>query len=389
MRKQLLLLYYGDWIMIITLIVAFLLFIWRLTRKKDVSVQENFTDGKKLLFQRCEQYGLSGAVQKIFDENGIEKARDPDGWDIYLPCGYTSVEFELPKVKISNKEQIVFGIKGCDRMVAKNGLWELMQQKYGRDGAKQYVPETFLLDSPKEMELFQSQYNPDDVYIMKKNLQRQEGLKLVKGWDSIMSAAKEGDYRLVQELLKRPFQVNGRKINMRVYLLVICRPTEGGSKKTAYVYKNGFMYYTPKSYIVNSLERDVNITSGYVPRQVYQENPLSHEDFRQWLQMNGYNSEKLFSNINRLMARTMDAVHENLCTLPSLAQNTTFQLFGVDVAPDESLDVKLIEINKGPDLGAKDERDGRIKYEVEEDTFALLNAVKIDRPNGFIEIWTN
>ena len=38
-----------------------------------------------------------------------------------------------------------------------------------------------------------------------------------------------------------------------------------------------------------------------------------------------------------------------------------FQIFGADIAPDENLNVTIMEINKGPDIGFKDERDGNLK----------------------------
>ena len=75
--------------------------------------------------------------------------------------------------------------------------------------------------------------------------------------------------------------------------------------------------------------------------------------------------------------------------LSSLKNNVTFQLFGADVAPNEYLETQLIEINKGPDMGAKDERDKNLKMRVQEDLFDLLGVVKTNRKNGFKLVWTN
>ncbi len=88
-----------------------------------------------------------------------------------------------------------------------------------------------------------------------------------------------------------------------------------------------------------------------------------------------------------MMKGLMDAVHGPLCNMPALYNNTTFQLFGADVAPDENLDVKLIEINKGPDMGAKDTRDKNLKKQLQEDIFELLGVIKTNRKNDFELVW--
>jgi hypothetical protein len=47
-------------------------------------------------------------------------------------------------------------------------------------------------------------------------------------------------------------------------------------------------------------------------------------------------------------------------------------LFGSDVAPTADLLAHLMEINKGPDLDAKDERDKKVKTRVQEDIFKVI-----------------
>ena len=46
-----------------------------------------------------------------------------------------------------------------------------------------------------------------------------------------------------------------------------------------------------------------------------------------------------------------------------------------------------MEINKGPDMGAKGDRDKKIKLTVQEDIYQLLGLIKTGRKNGFNEIW--
>ena len=53
-------------------------------------------------------------------------------------------------------------------------------------------------------------------------------------------------------------------------------------------------------------------------------------------------------------------------------------LLGCDVAPDQYLNVKLMEINKGPDLSPKDQRDKELKYEMISETLAFIERFSID-----------
>ena len=48
--------------------------------------------------------------------------------------------------------------------------------------------------------------------------------------------------------------------------------------------------------------------------------------------------------------------------------------------------VKLIEINKGPDLGAKDKRDNLVKHSVVTDIFDIVGLVEKKQKNKFIRV---
>lgn len=65
------------------------------------------------------------------------------------------------------------------------------------------MPESYILDNYNEMELFRKKYNYNgkDIYILKKNVQRKEGLKLTKNYFEIINAYKD-DYRVAQNILE-------------------------------------------------------------------------------------------------------------------------------------------------------------------------------------------
>jgi len=352
---------------------------------------ENYVNRNKILFKRCNKYAISSVLSEVFKNNNIEKAdcsKDDKqcNWDIYLPCGYNGIESELLKVKTTNGEQIIFGIKGCDKIVSKNSLWSLLKNKYGREGAQQFMPDSYVLSDETDMEEFKKTAKKGDLYILKKNVQRQTGLKITGDINEILSYANDSQYRVAQYLLQDPFIISGRKINLRVYVLFICN--KNGTKQ-AFVHTNGFIYYTPKSYKPGSIDHDINITSGYVPRVVYEENPMTLKELRTYLYKDGHSPDTLFNNINNLIKNVMDAIGDSLCSQTVLNNNTSFQLFGADVAPNDKLVVHLMEINKGPDMSSKDKRDRAVKIKVQEDIFDKLGILKSKTPNEFIPVWNN
>ena len=79
----------------------------------------------------------------------------------------------------------------------------------------------------------------------------------------------------------------------------------------------------------------------------------------------------------------MKALNIPVCNKSNFKNNTSFQLFGADVAPDNNLNVKLIEINKGPDLNAKDKRDNEVKDKVVRDVFDITGVIKSNKVNEF------
>ena len=184
---------------------------------------------------------------------------------------------------------------------------------------------------------------------------------------------------------------------MRFYLLIVCQNNE----ISAYVHNEGFMYYTKSPFIKGTIRKGPNITTGYVERYVYQINPLTHGDLRKYLDDPDRNlnetetvvrnrnqkiSDVVFNRIYKMLSMVVFAVKDQICQNSNLKPYVTFQLFGCDVAFNDQLNPMIIEVNKGPDLGSKDERDGNVKMKVADDILKIIK-VKPDLMNGFIKIY--
>ena len=326
---------------------------------------------------------LPRAIKYALEKRNIKKVND-NSWDYYLPCEYTRCESNILAFQNENTGRKIFMIDGCDSIASKIAIWNLIKLEYN-EKAKDIMPNTFVLLNKKDKLDFIKFYkrkkkeNPKSKFILKNYQQRQEGLKLENDLEKILNAENKG-FILVQDFLENPYLISGRKINFRYYLLIICK----NDKIQAWVHKNGFVYYTPKPFEKFSMEFTRTITTGYIDRKIYEKNPLTLEDFRKYLGKE--KTIKFDKDAHNLLYFTMKALANKICSNKKLKKHTKFQLFGADLAPDENLNCKLMEINKGPDIGFKDDRDGDVKKKVINDIFTVVDN-DITKQHDFIKIF--
>ena len=297
--------------------------------------------------------------------------------DLYIPCSYNNITEEMNKISNITSNSRIFIIDNADQISSKYFLWKNLVDKYGRDQAEKFAPATYLLNNNIDIALLKARYSSNKLYIMKRNIQQQKGLHITNDLNDILKGWND-EYVVVQELLQNPYLIDGHKINLRFYILILCNNGE----IEGYIYPDGFVYYTPDKFKLNSTEDKHNITTGYIDRKIYERLPLTHEDLRTYLGKG--NANIMFANIYNMLAKVIDAIKPKVCRNNRFNQSITFQIFGADVAPNDKLEAQIIEINKGPDLGAKDERDGNIKRGVVDSTFVLLGL--IDGTTSWIKI---
>lgn len=365
---------------------------------------ENFENSKKVNYSSDCDY-VPELLGKVMSERNMTNNKDE--YDYFIPCSYNRCETDVLAFENKEEGKKIFLIDGCDWIASKLALWELLVEHHG-DKASQYMPTTHLLENKKDLENFPKHFvknaakNPGQMYVLKNYAQRQEGIKLTRDLDEIMGGLKNGWY-LAQDYIYNPFTIANRKINFRYYLLIVCR--KGNIE--GYIHKDGFIYYTPKHYDPDNMDFDRHITSGYIDRKVYKLNPLSLEDFRDYLDcsnrvesddINKWKclsnkksglSKKWDKNAEKLMHKVMEAISKKICKNKKLDNHVRFQLFGCDLAPDAELGVTLMEINKGPDLNAKDKRDKQIKMQVQQDIFKIIDPDNLDNLDNLEELVKN
>lgn len=365
--------------------------------------------------ESCKYY-MDETTSNVLDTTKINKTDDYKKAVLIFPCGYNNIDDEIKQLPINvdtyeKDKKRVFIIDGADEITAKNYLWKNILKHHGLTKALLMSPNTYLLTDPEKSEdikRLEKDHYPGKLYIMKKNVQRQTGLEIT---DDIEKIKKNADsYVLAQELLQDSYLVSGRKINLRVYIVVICYESE----TNVYVFNNGFMYYTKQMFTKGDKTPDNHITTGYVERDVYHKNPLTHTDFKLYLDMDENQkyhesnnpkvlseiektiktqglsiSKTVFDRIKKLIADIFITFKGRICRKNNtngepipIFKDYSVQIFGADVAINDQLQPQIIEINKGPDLSPKDDRDGTVKRKLVSDVLELLGLKTYSNENG-------
>lgn len=366
-------------VLVIVLLIIITIIIYLLLRYK-VSNQSNLN---VKWYHILHNNQLTIAIKDILSKNGIQETSQVKQGTIRFPSGYNNVEKELQDIP-DNTYTHIAGIIGMDYIVGKNYLWDVLKQHYPEDKLLTLVPKTYILSKSEDILNLLNESNGllslDKIFIFKKNIQRQEGLLLLKSnqitQDKINNMIKD-NFVIGQEYLDNPMIIDKRKCNLRVYLLLIIE----NNNLSAYIYDDGFMYYSQKEYSY-SVDPEVAITTGLQKdRTVYIRNPLTLKDLKNYLTKE--NSDKLFNNINKLLVNIINGTSK---TLKGHNGSINFSLFGCDIQPDKDLQVKLIEINKSPSLDPKDPRDSELKYNLQEDMLNIVGVIKNKLSNGFYKI---
>lgn len=336
---------------------------------------------------------LSKQEKELFRKNNIHYSAN--NWTFALPPNYKTVRSNLRKLKIKNNNQIIFGFPECDALVSKKGLAKQINKNYSKL-SQLLIPKTYVLSDYDDIRKFLKDYVPGKLYIMKNKKQRKEGLKLTNNFKDISTAIKAGSYSIVQQYIDDPFTINGRKLNLRIYLLVTYDKKNG---IVGYIHPYGKCIYTNKNYDKSSMDFENQITSYNLDPQIYSINfpinlnektkfyysklPLTTLDLMKYFTWMRKKNE--FENVTRKITAittfVLESAREKLSNLV-YDKNPHVQLFGMDFILDKNMKPYLMEINKGPQMSSCNRRDYELKYKVFEDIYGLIGLIK-NKKNRF------
>ena len=370
-------------IIIITLILILLnwaIFQWKNpTNPQDINIPSKIIASKT--YYKCEEKYHNRPTAEVLIDSSIERVDDYKDCDLYIPCGYNFVEMELYLIKDLKPTTIIYGIVGCDNIASKNNIWDILENQYGRKDAVNYMPLTFVVDNAEHILELRENHKKGDKYILKKNVQRKNGLFITDSIDYIMKNATSEEFVVIQKYIKEPLLINKRKLNIRIYVAIVYK----SRKVRMYLYEEGKCIYTNKDYLMDGADDDYerNITSVNLNDDIYLKNPLLLEDLRIYLNNvdankpdNANIGTKLLEDIYILIKNVCLPMKPEICNnYPNIIDNTCFQLFGGDIIVTRDYKPLLLEFNKGPSMATEIVKDQQMKKGLIEDTFKLAGVI--------------
>ena len=331
----------------------------------------------QITFYKCPHKPSGELLKMVMKENVM--VQNSQNHQLYMPCGYNYVEQELEKANINSP--YIFGLKGCDKIVSKNNLWKILESTFGRYGAAKIMPESFLIGDEIQYSQAHKEIRNGNPLICKKNLQRKLGIKFAFTEDELEQCRKE-DFKVAQKFLVDSWAIKNRKVNLRVYLLVVKKD----HNIHFYLHNNGKLLYT-KNHSSGKITFESHITSYQMDSELYEKEQMPHNlnELRKHLGKRDFNNlwNKIKNNI-KLLCESIATVFED----EQYNKKTCFQLFGLDVIVEKDHPY-ILEVNKGPDMIPKCYKDIQLKKQVYEDCFHRAGVVKkMFKRNGFGKIFS-
>jgi len=303
--------------------------------------------------------------------------------DLYIPCGYSNAElelFNLPREQVKHTK--IFAVSGCDIFAGKDTLWQTLEKVYSREGAKLLMPETYLTKLPNDLDLFERFYHPENIYILKKNIQRKEGILILNNLMNILQTIKhEPRYVIIQHYITNPFLIQKRKLNIRLYIAVVCTPSSG---LKVYLYTQCKCIYANQEYDPNNINNlEAHLTSLNLDTEIYNHLPETFTELQNYLGQLEYNY--IWKKINYKVKKIFFAIQKEKAICQDIKGNLNFQLFGMDVMLDDTMEPWILEFNKGPDMSYKTQKDEKLKKNLYQDLFCLVDLV-VDKNKCYPEM---
>lgn len=321
---------------------------------------------KHITYYMCLEKNPKKTLNSVLIKNGIK--RDNKKCDLYLPYNYVHIDKELNNIDIPVSKYI-FGVIGCSPINRKNDLWNILEKAYGRDGAKQIMPESFIINIPSQFEVAIQEVRRGNIIICKKNIERKMGLALVFTENDLIKS-KNDDFIVAQRFLKNTMQIHGRKMNMRLYYVI--RKYKG--KIQFFVTKNGNVLYT-KNKTGSDVTFETHITS-MMDVELYEKENMPH-DFKELKNIMGEEAYK------RIWGKIINKITDlSKAIVPLVSKNTKyenkvcFQLFGIDIILESNGEPYILELNKGPSMKIFHEKDKNLKESIFESTFQIAGLLK-------------
>lgn len=327
-------------------------------------------------YRRRRKYVIHGnngnsLVEKSLTARGWECSDNPDSFHLKWSEIKTHIDYD----NFQEGQQLVNHIPTSACITTKSGLLTSLRSYFGSPIFKgkcgeppadlsEFFPETFKLGDCRERERLLSIIGEDELWICKPtNSNQGKGIFLMKGKNDLIEYVDKRKKlkkdklarRIVQRYITNPLLLDGRKFDIRVYLLV------ASTRPFNVFFHTGYLRLTVGQYDNNSDDMNTHLTNQYMQKK--------HPNYKETMQDTVWTMQQLQDylikegHLDRLGLGhdwVMKDLNERLKTLSltvfksaqsSLAPRIGyFDLFGLDFMLDDNLNTWLIEVNTNPAL---------------------------------------
>lgn len=296
---------------------------------------------------------IESVIPHLF-KNNLKKHDTESECEYILPTkfGENPQRLYSQLCKFSNK--VFLSLPNPDCIGKKDMLWNNLVKYHGIKEAMNIMPMSYSL--PLEYTQYKKNFSSHRKMMFKKNTQRQKGLYLTNKFQTEKQISDQ-KYIVAQQYLEHPLLYRSHKINLRVYLVLVC--TE--NTINAYVFNDGIVSYTPKAYNPNSVDDNSHISSFYNSKPLYKKGfPITT---KRLIMETKLPKGILYSQINDKSKSVVQAITpEILNSAPcSFGTNKCVELFGIDFFVDEDLKCKILEVNIGPGMESENKEDNETR----------------------------
>ncbi|XP_046846125.1 tubulin monoglutamylase TTLL4-like [Xenia sp. Carnegie-2017] len=308
--------------------------------------------------------------------------------------GYWGRHMKATGFKAVREYQKVNHFPGSFQIGRKDKLWKNLSKLLTRHGRKEFgfIPQTFIL--PQDFRIFKRVWEDGgnrQKWILKPPASaRGIGVRVVNKWSQIPKKKPV----VVQKYLTKPYLINGRKFDLRIYVFVTsfdplriylfedglarfatCKYTSS-SKSLG----NRFMHLT--NYSIN--KKNNNVYTPNDNEEVCQGHKWSLKALWGYLKRSGVNTSKIWENIKDIVVKTVICCESTVNVLMKQNVRNSYccnELFGFDVMLDENLKPWILEVNISPSLHSTSPLDMSIKGQMVRD---LLNISGYKIPDNLL-----
>ncbi|XP_076451804.1 uncharacterized protein LOC143287581 isoform X3 [Babylonia areolata] len=305
--------------------------------------------------------------------------RTMDKYDERFKLKWVECKSKINYTAFKEGEQLVNHIPNCKLLTNKMGLLSSLQEyervtlatkgRPPRLKMADFVPETYKLDEKVDRATFLGLYQEGEIWICKPvGMNQGKGIFLLRSRQEIDNLLAERDakrevnkhstrmpmIRIVQRYISNPLLLDGRKFDIRAYMLI------ASTVPYLVLFHQGYIRLSCLKYDGDDTNLTTHLTNQYVQKkdpnykEVKEDTAWSMDKFNDYVNTNyaeekGVEQDWVFNTMTKQMQRIMlhcfnSVKHKLQCKMGY------FDLYGLDFMIDTDMKVWLIEVNVNPAL---------------------------------------